>query len=173
MTSGLNIILMPLLLLLFALWALLLPAELVLAVVKRKRKGLVVLGLILAFVSIPSWLILSPVLLWGFDALRGWELRVPVERPPYQVTLVQEPWDDFYHSYFEVTREDGKTATVVIDADDMRWFNPGVVERGGKTYFVRNLGRIGERTSYVDVENDVIYSGYQQRAHTISELEFE
>ena len=160
------------LVIIFVAWALLLPVGLVLAVFKRRRKGLVLVGIILAVVSIPPWLILSVFLLWQFDALRGWELRVPVEVPPYQITLVQKPGFDFYNSRFEIGRPDGKTAAVLIDADDSRWWNPGVVEKDGKTYFVRNLGRIGERTPYVDVENDVIHSGYWQRTHKISELEF-
>ena len=158
---------------LFTVWALLLPTGLVLAVIKRKRKALLILGVVLMSLGIPPCLIMGPFYLWQFDAFRGWELRVSAGVAPYNVILVQEPGVDFYESYFEITRADGKIATVLIDADDSRWWNADVVQRDGKTYFVRGLGRIGDRTSYVDSENGIVFSGYYRRTHKVSELEFE
>ena len=161
----------PIIILLTA-WALLIPAGLVLAVVKRKRKGHLAVGIVLTLLGIPPCYIMGPFYLWQFDALRGWELRLSAEVPPYTVTLIQEPGCDFYNSYLEIRRPDGQTAEVLIDGDDYRWWNPAVVQRDGKTYFVRGSGDIEDGTSYVDPENDIVYSGYYQRAHKISELEF-
>lgn len=157
---------------LFTAWVLLIPAGLALAIVKRKRKGLLVLGIVLMFVGIPPCFIMGPFYLWQFDALRGWDLRLSTEVSPYTVTLVQEPGYDFYDSFLEITRPDGKSAEVLIDADDDRWWNPDVFQKDGKTYFVRGLGKIGDHTSYVDPGNDIVYSGYYQQTHKISELEF-
>lgn len=157
---------------LFTAWVLLIPAGLILAVVKRKRKGLLALGIVLLAVGIPPCFIMGPFYLWQFDALRGWDLRLSAEISPYTVTLVQEPGGDFYNSYFEITRCDGKIAVVWIDGDDSRWWNPDVVRKDGKTYFVRGFGEIGDRTSYIDPGNDIVYSGYYQQTNRISELEF-
>ena len=99
----------------FTVWVLLVPAGLVVAIVKRKRKGLLALGIALMLLGFPPCLIMGPFYLWQFDALRGWELRLPADVSPYTAILVQEPGGDFYNSYFEITRRDGKTAKVWID----------------------------------------------------------
>jgi hypothetical protein len=150
----------------------LLPIGAVIGVIGRKRKAFLVFGVVLMLVSIPATLIMLPVYLWKFDMARGWALRLPSDAPPYTVTLVQKPGDDFYESYFEVTRTDGAKATVWIDGDDSRWWNPDVVQKDGRIYFVRGFGAIGDSTSYVDAANDTIFSGYHQEKLRISELEF-
>ena len=104
--------------------------------------------------------------------IRGWQLRLPVMAPPYEITLVQKPGVDFYESYFEIARSDGKIAELWIDGDDSRWWNPDVIYKNGKIYFVRSRGRIDEYTSYVDPENDIIFSGYGKMTYKISELDF-
>jgi len=149
-----------------------LPAGIGVAIAFRKKRRWMIGGLVLIILSILSYIILSPVILWQFDAHRGWELRIPIKISGYEICLVQEPGFDFYNSYFEITRGDGKSAIVLIDGDDGRWWNPDTVQQDGKTYFVRGLGLINNRTSHIDPSNDIIYSGYYQRIHKISELSF-
>ncbi len=158
---------------LFTAWASLTPIGLVLTAVKRKRKAWLGLGIVLMLLGIPPCFIMGPFFLWQFDALRGWDLRLSAEVPPYTVTLIQEPGDDFYNSYFKIMRRDGKVAEIMIDGDDSRWWNPDVVQKNGRTYFVRGSGKIGDQTSYIDPENDIVYSGYYQQSHKISDLEFQ
>lgn len=158
---------------LFTAWVLLIPIGLVLAIINRKRKALIVFGIVLVLLGIPPCFIMGSFYLWQFDSLRGWNLRLSAEAPPFTVTLVQKPGCDFYNSELEIASSDGKIAKVLIDADDRRWWNPDIVQKDGKTYFVRGSGKIGDRTSYIDPVNDTVYSGYYQRTHKISELAFE
>lgn len=148
------------------------PAGIVLAIVGRRKRAYFVPGLVLTLVSVVPFYFASLLALWGIDALRGWDMRLPVSIPGYEVCLIQKPGGDFYESYFEVTRSDGAKAIVLIDSDDMKWFNPDVVQKDGRFYFTRGLGRITERTSYVDPNADTIFSGYYQRFHVLSALEF-
>jgi len=150
-----------------------LPIGLLIAIRYRRKTWCRALGVGMVTMSVSVNLVLCPFIVWGLDALRGWSLSVPVDIPGYRVCLIQRPGDDFYESYFEITRADGKTATVYIDGDDYRWWNPGVVEEDGVIYFTRGFGMIGERTSYVDPTKDTIYSGYYQRTFNLSELEFD
>ena len=161
-----------LLVVLLTLLALLVPVGLVLAVVKRKSGKGLTLGIVLMLLGIPPCFIMVPFYLWQFDAHRGWELRLSADAPPYTVTLVQKPGGDFYDSLFEITRPDGKVAKVLIDSDDFRWWNPAVVRKDGKIYFVCGAGKIDDHTSYVEPEKGIIYSGYYQRTYKIPELEF-
>jgi len=157
----------------FLLPAVLLPVGAVyLLILGRKRPWFRAVGVVFLLLFVVGLLFFYPILLWAFDSLIGWELRHPAEIPGHTVTLVQEPGCDFYNSYFEIKRRDGKIATVMIDGDDYRWWNPDVVRKDRRIYFVRGSGQIGDRTSYVDPENDIIFSGYYQETHKISELEF-
>jgi len=149
------------------------PIGLLLIFTGLKRRPQVFIGLTCLMLSIYPIYLSWEVLGWQFDLLRGWDLRIMVEQSPYTVTLVQEPGVDFYNTYFEVVREDGKMASVLIDGDDSKWRNPKVVPKAGKIYFVRGVGMITDRTSYVDVKNDQIYSGDYQRMFSLSRLSFQ
>ena len=131
-----------------------------LLVLGRKHRWGKVVASILLLCFAGGLILFYPVPLYAFDSLVGWELRLPVEIPGYTVTLVQKPGFDFYESYFEITRGDGGTARVLIDSDDYRWWRAETIQRDGRIYFVRDFGEIGDRTSYVDDKNDVIFSGY-------------
>ena len=109
---------------------------------------------------------------YKFDSLIGWEVLLPVEIPGYKVTLVQQPGFDFYDSFFEVIRSDGKKTNILIDSDDDNWWNPNVIRKDGRIYFVRGSGKINDGTAFVDPENGIIFSGYLQQTHVLSELEF-
>jgi hypothetical protein len=154
------------------LWLLLFPAGVAIAIKGRKRRTWIIGGIACALLSIPAWAVPAVYGLWKLDAVRGWKLEVPVTAPSYVVTLIQEPGFDLYESYLKITRPDGKTDTVVIDGDDTRWWNPGVVTRDGKIYFTRGIRGVNSRTTYVDVSHDIIFSGYLQRMEKISELKF-
>ncbi|MBT7055773.1 MAG: hypothetical protein HN976_11835 [Lentisphaerae bacterium] len=157
----------------FLLLAILVPVGAVCFLVfARKRRWCTILGAMLLSLFLAGLTFFYPVLPWAFDSLTDWELRLSAEIPGHTVTLVQKPGFDFYNSSFQVTRLDGKMAKVLIDGDDDRWWNPEVVHRSGRIYFVRGSGQIGERTSYVDPKNDIIFSGYSRRTHKISGLEF-
>lgn len=155
----------------FVLGTLLLPAGLALAVVKRKKAYLRNLGLLLAVLSIYPCVVMAPAYLWQFDLLRGWELHLPIQTSSYRISLVQFPHRDFYSTRFEIETPDGKMATIYIDGDDNRWWNPDLVERAGRIYFVRGFGPIDERTSYFDTEDKTIFSGYQE-TFALADLEF-
>ena len=112
-----------------------------------KSEKAVILGSFLVLISIIPFVIMSPFFLWFFDWARGWDLRLGVEIDDYTVTLVQEPGSDFYESYFEFENHEGQTARVLLDADDSRWWNPGIVREDGKIYFTRGQGQIGDDLS--------------------------
>lgn len=151
---------------------LLFPIGLFLLYMGLKRRLLAVVGLISILLSVYPIYLSREILAWQYDLLRGWELRLSADLSPYQVTLVQEPGLDFYNSYFEIVRADGKMASVLIDGDDFKWTNPKVVRKNGVVYFVRGTGFINERTSFVDVANDTVYSGYYQRTFKLRQLHY-
>jgi hypothetical protein len=138
-----------------------------------KRKIILILGVLAIFVFVVTNSDRGAFFAWQFDLVRGWKLEVPAAVPPYNVKLVQEPGSDFYNSYFLIEQKDGKAAFVLLDGDDSKWRNPKVIRKDGKTYFVRDSGEIGDRTPFLDPENDIVYSGYLQRTYKISGLEFE
>jgi hypothetical protein len=139
---------------------------------KRKIKIIVTLGVLTLLFLIVRNSVWGEFFAWQFDLIRNWKLEVLAEVPPYTVKLVQEPGADFYNSYLLIKREDGKTAFVLMDGDDSKWRNPQVIQKDGKTYFVRGSGEIGDRTPFVDPANNLVYSGYLQRTYKITELEF-
>ena len=138
---------------------------------RKKRFGLVI-GISLIIFSIPFYFIMSPLIIWKLDYYRGWELRLPVTTPNYEICLVQKPGFDFYDSYFEVLRSDNKKAIVIIDTDDSKWLKPDIVRKNSKIYFIRGPGQINDQTSYIDLDKDIIFSGIYKSTYRISELEF-
>lgn len=141
--------------------------------IRWKRETALAVGSFLAMLSIVPFAVMSPFYLWQIVWARGWDLRLEVEIEDYTVTLVQEPGSDFYESYFEFVNHEGKTARVWIDSDDYRWWNPDIVREDGKIYFTRDLGQIGDHTSYLDPENEIAFAGYHRRVHKFEDLEFD
>jgi len=139
---------------------------------KLKNKIILILGVLTILFLIVRNSVWGEFFAWQFDLIRNWKLEVLAEVPPYNVKLVQEPGSDFYNSYFLIERKDGKSAFVLLDGDDSKWRNPKIVQKEGKTYFVRDSGEIGDRTPFLDPENSIVYSGYLQRTYKITELEF-
>ena len=83
-----------------------------------KRNITITLGVLFVLLLILLRLGWGEFFIWQFDLVRGWELRVQADIPPYSIELVQEPGFDFYNSYFLIKRNDGKTAFVLIDGDE-------------------------------------------------------
>lgn len=154
-------------------WLLLFPAGLVLATrgaFKKRRAGLLI-GSLLVLLSLPAVAFCKA--LWPPDFfLLGSETRLTLPAGKYALSLVQQPGTDFYDSFFEVTRPDGKVTRIMIDGDDDKWWFPRAVTRGGRTYFVSRAKDIGSRTPYLDFSTGTFYSGHDS-LHSLSELDFE
>src|SRR5262245_51527257 len=90
-------------------------------IVTRWRGGGFVLGVVLLVLSLPA--VLFCQLMWPIDFLvPGKEVRVPVTGGGYTVSMVQRPGDDFYESYLEIRRADGKITRLMIDYDAGKWW---------------------------------------------------
>lgn len=149
-----------------------LPLGLATAIVGRHNRRYRTTGLILVLLSLPAYLILSPLIIWKIDDIRGWEVKLSTTIPGYAIEFIHRPGFDFYDTFFEITRSDGKRAIIIIDADDSKWWSHHIIEQDGRTYFSRNKNITPDRTSFVEPENDLIYSGYYKRFYKLSELEF-
>lgn len=160
--------------LIHALWLLLLPIGIVVAIrgaLRRRTIGLLGGG-ILVFVSLPAVTFCTQM--WPLDFLipRA-EMRVPVAAGAYTISLVQKPGVDFYDSFLEVRRADGKVTRVMIDADDNKWWRPRVVVKGRRAYFVRASEGVTPKTSFVDAGDGTLFSGYYGQTYNLKDLSFE
>lgn len=114
-------------------WLALLPVGLALATSEIVRGAFwrVPVGAGLMVLALPAALLCR--MAWPPDFLvPGWGVtRVPITAIPRAVTLVQRPGGDFYETYFEIARPDGRTTRVMIDHEaDKFWRAPHVVARG-------------------------------------------
>lgn len=151
---------------------LLLPVGVILFMFSLKRKFFAKVGLILILLSLPAYFVMWEFIVWQFDSARKWNMHLSVELPMYNISLVQEPGFDFYDSFFEIERTDGRKATILVDGDDYKWKKPNIIRKDGRIYFVRGEGYIDDRTPYIDPKNWVIFSGYYQRTYNIDDLDF-
>ena len=157
-----------------AVWPSLLPIGIIVVIRggTRRRKSAIVVGGVLVALAIPA--VAFCTVMWPLDfLLRLREIRVPVVARGYTVTLVQRPGADFYESFFEVRRSDGKIAQVMIDGDDRKWWRPRVIVQGARSYFVRGFGAIQSRTAFVDAGDGTLFSGYYGRIFDLGDLGFE
>ncbi len=128
------------------------------------------IGLVLSLISIGFF---APTIPWAFDSLTGWRMELPVDTPAHRITLVQRPRSDFYNSTFRVERaEDSLSAFVSYDVDDSRWWLGRTEHRDGRLYFRRGWSEIDERTSYIDPDAGILYSGYHQTTHDLASLAY-
>lgn len=114
--------------------------------------------------------IYSELFWWQLDLLRGWEKRIPVSSPPYQVTFVHKAGVDFYDTYLEATNGEQQTVIIWIDGDDEKWWNPHTVEQDGKIYILQTNEVIHDDTMFVDVNNQLI--SVDGKAHDLSKLPY-
>lgn len=90
----------------------------------------------------------------------------------YEIEYRQEWGLDFYETYYEVTREDGRKAYLEIDGDDNKCWQVETRRVGERVYFLCDESTITEQTSYVDIAQRVLYSGALKCSRTLHELEF-
>jgi hypothetical protein len=155
------------------LWLLLLPsgAALVLwdAVLKRRLRTRFVLGMVLLAVSLPA--VLFCQLMWPLDFLGlGGAVRVPAAGAAYTVVMVQEPGTDFYDSYFEITRSDGKITRLMVGPDADKWWGLRAKTVGTRIDFVTSFdGVVGS----VDFAGGTVSGAIGQKLFKLSELHFD
>jgi hypothetical protein len=155
-------------------WLLLLPIGIVVTIrgCVRRRRLAEAAGIALVALSIPGVGFCTEM--WPFDfLLPRSEVRVPAVAGTYVVTLVQKPGIDFYDSFFEIRRADGKVTRVMIDADDNKWWRPQVVARGTRSYFVRGTGGITPETSFVDAADGTLFAGHYGDVYNLGNLSFD
>jgi hypothetical protein len=138
----------------------------------RKRRSRPITGAVLIFVSLVLLVYMLPTLFWLYDLAFFKLLEVPVSVGATKVILTQIPGEDFYTTYFEVVRSDGKSDMILISADDMKWFRPGIAHRDGKIYFLRGFGKIDNETSFIDPAANTLYSGDLHKTFKFSEITF-
>ena len=86
--------------------------------------------------------------------------RVGVSIPNYRVEYAQQWGMDFYVTYYEVTRQDGRRAFLEIDGDDSKCWTLVTQEIGTRVYFLCNENTITEQTSCFDTEQLLLYAGW-------------
>jgi hypothetical protein len=155
-------------------WLSLLPIGIAIVIygTRYRLKAAMLTGVFLVLVSVPAVMLCEDF--WPLDFLiPATEMRVPVTAGMYEVNVIQEPGGDFYNSFFEIRRQDGKIAYAGIDGDDNKWWRPRVIAKGTRLYFVRGGEGITANTSFVDFTTGTLFSGYYKRTYKIKELDFQ
>lgn len=162
---------------LYALW-LLLPVILIRLLYKRRVRPWLfrILSLVLLLLACPAYLmllLLLPGWVWPPDILLpSAPLRVEVSLPTHQVAYVQIWGNDFYTTYFEVTRADGAIGYLEIDGDDHKCWNILTHTVGTKIYFLCGAEPITTRTSYVDTAHNIVYAGFVECGRHLNALSY-
>jgi hypothetical protein len=99
-------------------------------------------------------------------------LQIGVSIPNYRIEYAQQWGADFYVTYYEVTRQDGRRAFFVIDGDASKCWTLATQEVRTRVYFLCNEDVIGDRTSYFDAEQLLLYAGWAGCARHLDELSF-
>ena len=133
---------------------------------------MVAAGVILTIPFSVCILLSTLVVQWKLDAWRGYRCEVQAGTRAPAVTLVHEPGFDFYETWFRVEDDKGRSTSLMIDCDDYRRFFFRTKEKEGRIYFVSGLGRITDRTSYVDPEKRLVFAGYLRRTISLDDLDF-
>jgi hypothetical protein len=163
--------------LIYAAW-LLVPLVTIALIVRWRLSSwlggaLVIISLMLACPAYLGLMVLLPGWAWPSDAfMPGSEERIGIDIPGYHVDYVQAWGSDFYTTYYEVTRPDGRKAYLEIDGDDNKCWGLTTQHTGSKVYFLCGREGITDRTSYVDVDRQVLYAGYVLCSRHVSQLRF-
>lgn len=154
-------------------WLLLLPSGAILlggavmASQRRARRFAVGLGLLL--LSLPAVFFCSQM--WPVDFLvPGTEVRVTVTGGAYTVSLVQRPGVDFYDSYLEMRRADGKITRLMIDCDDSKLWGLRTKAQGTRTDFVTGSGVV---VASVDFSKGTLSGSIDRKLYKLNELNFD
>jgi hypothetical protein len=154
-------------------WLVMVPAGAALlfkGAISPRRRGLAVtLGLLLLVMSLPAVFFCQSM--FPFDFLGfGREVRASVTGPGYTVSMVQKPGYDFYDSYLEICRPDGKTTRLMVDADDDKLWGLSAKTQGTRTDFVTSSGAV---VSSVDFADGTLSGSIDRKVYKLDELDFE
>jgi len=154
------------------LWLLLAPVGAVwlarAAMSSRRRRGGMAIGLAFLVLSLPA--VLFCLALWPPDFLgAGRAVRVSAGGPGYTVAVVQEPGDDFYESFLEIGRADGKVTRLMVDPDAGKWWGLRARTRGTGTEFVTWTGAV---VGSVDFADGTVVGSVDRQVYKLGELDF-
>jgi hypothetical protein len=136
---------------LFGLRALRLPAE----IVARSTVAAAVF-------AIPGYLGLTCLVTgvaWPPDIFFPARSPLTASVPGYRVEYSQEWGQDFYETYYKVTRADGLRAYLEIDPDDSKCWSLSTQRVGSKIYFLCDEKTPTEHSPYLDTAHLVVYTG--------------
>lgn len=149
--------------LIHVVWLLLLPLGLFCCIRGQEKRGYLLAGIVLVFLSVPAvWFIGS---FWPFDYLTPVRERIlaKAEHLGWKVVLTQTPDVDFYRTDFLVVSPEGWTNEIVYDADDNKWWRAESLVLSNRIYFFRGDWRADQSPSYLDLERHVFWSGHYRR----------
>ena len=110
-------------------------------------------------------------MMWPVDFLvPGGQSRRPGHGRGLSVSMVQRPGKDFYESYLEIRRGDGKITRLMIDADDNKWWGLGAKARGTRTDFVSRSGAI---VAAVDFSDGTLFGSIDGEVYKMDDLSFD
>jgi hypothetical protein len=154
------------------LWLLLVPISAAVlvrsAISPRPRRAAITIGVTLLVLSLPAvffCLAISPLDFLG----SAQAVRVSVSAPGYTVVMVQKPGTDFYDSYLEISRADGKVTRLMVDCDANKWWGLRAKTQGTRTDFVTWLGTV---VSSVDFADGTVSGSIDHRMYKLNELDF-
>jgi hypothetical protein len=139
------------------------------ALVSGRRRGAgLVTGVVLLALSSPA--VLFCLQMWPLDFLgSAREVRVSAGGRGYTVAMVQEPGTDFYDSYLEICRADGKTTRLMVDYDASKWWGLRTRVAGTRTDFVTWTG---ETVGSVDFADGTLSGSIDHKPYRFDELDF-
>jgi hypothetical protein len=154
------------------LWLLLLPVSATIlvkaAISPRQRRAAITIGLALFVLSLPAvffCLAISPLDFLG----SAQAVRVSASAPGYTVVMVQKPGTDFYDSYLEICRADGKMTRLMVDCDAHKWWGLRARTQGTRTDFVTWWGTV---VSSVDFADGTVSGSIDRKLYKLDELDF-
>jgi hypothetical protein len=134
-------------------------------------KGTLFAG-VLAIPAYAGLVCMAAGIAWSPDVFVQKRARASVAIPYYRIDYAQQWGQDFYETYFEVTRQDGLKAYLEIDGDDHKCRRVTTQADGAKVYFLCDEKTISERTPYVDKEQGLLYVGDILCTRAIGDLSF-
>jgi hypothetical protein len=89
----------------------------------------------------------------------GRGFRITTDAGEHQISFVQRPGADFYDSFFEVIRADGRSAKLWIDADDSKCWFPRLQARGSRVYVTSPISDATIQRAFVDAAAGTLTTG--------------
>jgi hypothetical protein len=138
-------------------------------VLRRWAHWFVLLGLSLLVMSFPA--VVFCQLMWPVDFLvPGREVRVSTTGSGYTVSVVQRPGEDFYDSFLEIRRADGKITRLMIDCDADKWWGLKAKTHGTRTSFIRGSGAV---VAFVDFSEGTLSGSIDRKLYKLNGLSFD